>query len=229
MAWRDSRLAKVSPASVQREMGLMGSVLGYARRDWQWIESSPLADVRRPAQAAHRERIISWAETRAILRALGHRVGKRPTSMMGQVAMVFLLALRTGMRAGEIVGLEWGRVRASWVELPTTKNGTARSVPMPPKAVRVVDRLRGIDDERVVLVDSAALDALFRKARQTAGLEGFTFHDSRHTAATRIGRTVGQPGRLSFPEFCRVFGWRDPKNALIYVNPSAADLANRMA
>ena len=68
----------------------------------------------------------------------------------------------------------------------------------------------------------------FRKARDRAGLAGFTFHDARHTAATRIGATVGQPGRLTFPEFCKVFGWRDPKHALIYVNPTAATLAEKM-
>lgn len=51
---------------------------------------------------------------------------------------------------------------------------------------------------------------------------------ARHTEATRIGRTVGQPGRLSFPEFCKVFGWRDPKHALIYVNPTAAELAQKL-
>ena len=75
---------------------------------------------------------------------------------------------------------------------------------------------------------SATADALFRKVRENAGLDGFTFHDARHTAATRIGRTVGQQGKLSFPEFCKVFGWRDPKHALVYVNPTASDLAGKM-
>ena len=69
---------------------------------------------------------------------------------------------------------------------------------------------------------------MFRRVRDKLGLSGFTFHDTRHTAATWIGATVGQPGKLSFPEFIKVFGWRDPKNALIYVNPTAASLAEKM-
>lgn len=229
IAWRDSRLAKVSAGSVLREMSLLGSVFSYAKRDWHWLDSSPLAEVRRPGQPAHRDRVITWAETKGMLRALSHKVGKRPTSVKGQIAVVFLIALRTGMRAGEIVGLTWGRVRPSWFELPETKNGTVRHVPATPKTMRLVGQLRGIDDERVVMVDGKSLDATFRRAHKASGLAHFTFHDTRHSAATRIGRTVGQPGRLSFPEFCRVFGWRDTKYALVYVNPSAADLALKLA
>ena len=36
------------------------------------------------------------------------------------------------------------------------------------------------------------------------------------------------PGKLSFPEFCYVFGWKDPKHALIYVNPDPARLADKL-
>ena len=101
-------------------------------------------------------------------------------------------------------------------------------MPFSRKTQRLLNALRPLDRERVVKVNSASVDALFRRARQQAGLDGFRFHDSRHTAATRIGRTVGQPGKLSFPEFCKVFGWRDPKHALIYVNPTAAELAGKL-
>ena len=59
-------------------------------------------------------------------------------------------------------------------------------------------------------------------------MSGFTFHDTRHTAATWVGRQVGRPNRLSFPQFCKAFGWRDPKMALRYVNPTAAELADLM-
>jgi hypothetical protein len=59
-------------------------------------------------------------------------------------------------------------------------------------------------------------------------IENYCALDARHTAATRIGAKVGQPGRLTFPEFCRVFGWTDPRNAMIYVNPSAETLAGKL-
>lgn len=228
-AWKIERQKVVAPGTVLRDMALLGSVLTHARREWHWMDHTPLADVRRPAAPPHRERVIERGEVRKMLRELGWRFRKRPTTMKQLTAAAFLLSLRTGMRAGEILGLEWSRVRPSWVELPDTKNGTSRDVPMPPKAMRLLERLRGLDDDHPLPLGSRVLDETFRRARKAAGLEGFRFHDARHTAATRIGATVGQPGRVSFPEFCLIFGWRDPKYALVYVNPSAATLAQKLA
>lgn len=226
--WKQERLQQVSPATVAREMNMLSSVLSYARKDWGWMHHAPLADVRYPPQPRHRERVISWRETRLLLRQLDYSPGKRPESITGMAGYALLLALRTGMRAGEICGMEWKHVHGQWVTLPDTKNGDARDVPLSRKALRLLATLRTVDRERVLLIRAATLDALFRKAKARAGLPDIRFHDSRHTAATRIGRTVGQPGKLSFPEFCKVFGWRDPKHALIYVNPTAAELAQKL-
>lgn len=144
------------------------------------------------------------------------------------MALALLLALRTGMRAGELTGMRWARIAERSVRLPETKNGAARDVPLSRKAARLVTRARGLDDVLVLPVGAQTLDALFRRARDAAGVEGLRWHDTRHTAATRIGATVGQPGRLSFPEFVAMFGWRDPRNAMVYVNPSADALAAKL-
>lgn len=227
-AWRDSRLQQVSAGTVLREMTLIASVLNHARRDWGWIEHSPIADVRRPPSPRHRDRVITRPETKHMLRALKHQPRQRPRGMTQIAAYAFLIALRTGMRAGEIVGMQWARYSGYSITLPETKNGEKREVPLSPKARALIECLRGLDESDVLPITSASLDALFRKARKQAGLSGFTFHDTRHTAATRIGATVGQPGRLSFPEFCKVFGWKDPKYALVYCNPSAESLASKL-
>ena len=62
--------------------------------------------------------------------------------MSQAVARVFLFALRTGMRAGEICGLTWGRVHADHVSLPVTKT-RPRLVPLEPRALRLVASMRG--------------------------------------------------------------------------------------
>lgn len=226
--WKKARLHQVSSGTVLRELSLLGSVLNAARLDWRWMKGNPLQDLKKPKEPPHRDRIISWSEQRIMLRTLGYSPRKRQTTMSAIVGSVFLVALRTGMRAGEIVGLTWDKVQDSWLILTKTKNGKKREVPLPPKAKRLIENMRGLDDEFVFPVKGQTLDALFRRARIKAGLEGFTFHDTRHTAATRIGRTVGQAGKLSFVEFCKVFGWSDPRFALVYVNPTAADLAKKM-
>lgn len=228
IAWRDDRLKEVKASTVLRDMNLLSAIFSHTVREWRWLKASPIPDVTRPPGGKHRERVITRQEVRTLLRALGYRPLRRPTALMQITASVFLFALRTGMRSSEITGLTWGRVQPTWVELLATKNDDARNVPLSRAARRQLAALRGLDDARPFPVDASTRDTLFRKAREKAGLSGFTFHDTRHTAATRIGATVGQPGKLTFPEFCKVFGWRDPKHALIYVNPSAAALADKM-
>lgn len=222
-AWRDSRLAVNARGSVLRDMTLLGHVFEVARREWQWIPANPMKDVRRPAEPDHRERIIASREIRGMLRALGHSRG--PVRSVSQaVAMAFLLALSTGMRAGEVAGLTWDRVRPDHVRLLETKNGTARDVPLSTVGRRIVERMRGWDRELVFGLKSQTLDALFRRARDRAGLAGFTFHDSRHSAATRLAMSR----RVDVLELCRVMGWKNPKQAMVYFNATASQIAARL-
>lgn len=226
--WVQWRTSIVKNATVLRELSLLGGVLSATRKDWHWTDHNPLSDLRKPPSPAPLDRTITRQEIKGMLRALNYEWGRPPKQSKQMVAYIFLLALRTGMRCGEIAGLEWCRVQPSWADLPMTKNGTARQVPLGKKARRLIACLRAgrdEDQEKVFNISSGSIDTTFRKAREAAGLSGFTFHASRHTAATWIGRHVGQPGRLSFPQFCALFGWRDPKNAMIYVNPKANELA----
>lgn len=223
-AWRDSRLAVNARGSVLRDMTLLGSVLEVARREWQWIQTNPMRDVKRPANPDHREVVIHGWQVRRMLRALGY-TRRRPVRTVAQaVASAFLLALSTGMRAGEVTGLTWDRVRGDHVRLLETKNGSARDVPLSRGARRVVARMEGWDDVLVFGISSQVLDALFRRHRERAGLEGFTFHDARHTAATRLAMSR----KVDVLELCRIMGWKNPKQAMTYFNPTASQIAARL-
>lgn len=222
--WRDSRLAVNARGSVLRDMTLLGSVLEVARREWQWIGSNPMRHVKRPANPDHREVVIHGWQVRRMLRALGY-TPRGPVASMGHaVAMAFLLALSTGMRAGEIAGLTWDRVRGDHVRLLETKNGSARDVPLSSVARRIIGRMQGFDTVLVFGISSQVLDALFRRHRDRAGLDGFTFHDSRHTAATRLAMSR----KVDVLELCRIMGWKNPKQAMTYFNPTASQLAARL-
>lgn len=220
-AWRRARTRKVKPGSLLREFGILSAVFEHARRELRLIPSNPVADVRKPAAPDHRDRIITLRETRAMLRALGYQPGRLPRSVSVSVAVAFLVALRTGMRAGELCGLTWGQVFDAHCTLPVTKT-KPRDVPLSPRARRLIERMRGFDARLVFGVKKQTLDALFRRARKNAGLAGFTFHDSRHTAATRMAQ------RLHVLDLCKAFGWTDPKRAMTYYNPTAADIARRI-
>ena len=88
--------------------------------------------------------------------------------------------------------------------------------------MRTIELMRGFDKELVFGLKTQSLDAMFRKYRQRAGLDGFTFHDSRHTAATRLAQ------RLHVLDLCKMFGWTSTTRALVYYNPKAVDIAQRI-
>lgn len=223
VAWRDARLAVNARGSVLRDMTLLGSVLEVARREWQWIASNPMRDVKRPQNPDHRQRIITGVEVRRMLRQLGHQPRGPVRSVSQAVGMCFLMALASGMRAGELCAIAWADVRADHVRLHTSKTGAGRDVPLTPAAQRIIQRMRGWDAVQVFGVSSQTLDALFRRARDRAGLAGFTFHDSRHTAATHLAQ------RLHVLDLCRMFGWKGTSQAMTYYNASASSIAKRLA
>lgn len=222
-AWRDARLKLNARGSVLRDMTLLSAVFEAARADWGWLEKNPMREVRRPAEPDHRERVITQAEIDGMVAQLGLTEG--PIRSVSQaVAVCFLVALETGMRAGELCGLTWDRVLGTYVQLTNkTKAGKPREVALTPKAQALIARMQGWDDVLVFGVGVQSLDSLFRKARDRANLSGFTFHDSRHTAATRLAL------RIQVLDLCRMFGWTNPKQALRYYNATAADIAARLA
>lgn len=143
-------------------------------------------------------------------------------SVSQAVAACFVLVLQTGMRAGELCALTWGNVKPDHCVVAAGKTGK-RIVPLTPASIKTLARLKGWDSGLVFGLQSQTLDTLFRRARDRAGLAGFTFHDSRHTAATRLAQ------RLHVLDLCKVFGWRNTARAMTYYNPKAGDLARRMA
>jgi integrase len=230
--WRDARLKLNARGTVLRDIGLLSAVFEHARTEWKWIAVNPMRDIRKPDNPDHRERLITGTEVRRMLRQLGY--GEPVRSVSNAVAHAFLLALSTGMRAGEISGLTWDRTRADHVILlnrtqaeeegdTSTKRGKGRPVPLSPVAQRLVARMKGWDAELVFGVQPQTLDTLFRRARDRQKMSGFTFHDSRHTACTRLARKV------DVLDLCKIMGWVKTTQALVYYNPKASDIAKRLA
>lgn len=220
-AWRDYRLGLVSGSSVNRELALVSSIFETARREWRWIAVNPVKDVRKPKCADHRETIITQSQVRTMCRALGYTRGPAK-SVRQAVAVCFLVALRSGCRAGELTSLAWPQVHERFFTV-SGKTGK-RDVPLTRSGRRLFEQMRGFDGKTVFGLTPQTLDALFRKARSQAGLSGFTFHDSRHTAATRLVKKFGT--RIDVLTFCKMMGWKDPKMAMTYYNPTATQIAS---
>lgn len=222
--WRDQRLKQVKASSFNRDLNLLASVLETARREWGWVLVNAARDVRRPTNPAPRRRLMSDHERDRILMALGYSEKGKIETLSQQVGVALLVALESGMRSSEVVGLTWARVHLDrqFVYLPKTKNGDERDVPLSKRAVALLKRMEGVHKTQVFTVTAASRDALFRKARDRCGIEGLTFHDSRATAATRLAK------KFDVLTLARILGHRDPRSVMVYYRETAESMAARM-
>lgn len=217
-AWRDRRLAEVSPASVARDMNLLVAIFWRAVREWHWLPTNPCTGVAKPKEPPPRERRISDREIAALGIACGDTGGIATTGPQ-RVYLAFLFAIETAMRAGEICGLRDGDIKGSVARLAMTKNGYGRDVPLSPAALAILARLPA---DTLFGLTAGTLDALFRKYRDKAGIVGLHFHDTRREAVSRLAR------KLDVLDLARMSGHRDIKKLMIYYQRSASDVASQL-
>lgn len=219
--WRDDRLKTLRGSTVNRDLNLLSHVLSTARKEWGWIVHSPTKDVRRPKDPAPRDRRIRPGEIEQLCLALGLTDGEMVETKYQRVAVAWLFAIETAMRAGEICALMPGDVKGAVAHLPRTKNGTKRDVPLSTRALQLL-KLLPEGDGPLFGLSADSLSTMFRKARERCLITDMTFHDSRHEAITRLSK------KLDVLDLARMTGHRDLKMLLIYYNASAADIAPRL-
>ena len=177
------------PATVVRYLAALSHCLSVAVKEYQWLDDSPLRKVSKPKEPCGRVRFLSAEERAALLTAC--EVSPNP-----YLFPVVVLALSTGMRAGEIMNLEWRDVDLArgWLTLRETKNGTMRGVPLAGKALDLVKehaRIRRRLDTPLLFPGNnpgkpVDLRAPWNTAVKRAGIQDFRFHDLRHSAASYL-------------------------------------------
>lgn len=198
---RDARLKVVKEATVRREFNTLSNVWTVAGEEWKWCpKESPWSDLRMPEDGPPRERRIGWREIRLLMRRMGYAHAVPPDGMLEQLAYAWLIALRTAMRAGEIIALTVDDVDLERCVVRLTKHktqrytGRGRQVPVFPRAAALlrilVDQARAAGRRELFTLSNESRDALFRKMRKQMLVQDMTFHDSRGEALTLLSRKV---------------------------------------
>lgn len=226
-AWRDQRRKQVKDGTVIREWNILSNACAVAVKEWKWLHSNPFSEIKKPASPPARDVILSDEVIERMLHSCGYYRDESPISTSSRVGAIMLFAIETGMRLKEMTRLKWYMVDTVARVCQVTQDSKTgkREVPLSTEAVRIIQQLETVkdaDDDRVFKISEASVDALFRKTREKAMLEGFTFHDTKHTACTRLAK------KLTVFELARMVGTRDLKTLMIYYNESAANIAKRL-
>ncbi|RXJ70679.1 integrase [Veronia nyctiphanis] len=223
--WIEEQLKTLKASSINRELNLIASVIEKARKHWKWIATNPIRDADRPKNPTPRDRRISEEEIKRILQSLGYEGRSNVATQRQFIAVAFLFALETAMRQGEIWGMEWDYVHLEqrYVTLPNTKNGTKRDVPLSSEAVLLLKALRPKKQGKVFPYSQQSSGVIFRRSLRLAGIEGLTFHDTRHEALTKLAK------KLSMLDLARMVGHNDPRSLMIYYNATASEIAKLLS
>ena len=206
----------LKPATKNRFLATMSKLLNDARRRG-WIDSVPY--IRKHRENNKRETFLTHDQARRLLDAM-------PDGWMKDVCE---FALSTGMRAGEILSLEWdqvdqGREMAS-VLASKAKSGRGRAVPLNQTAMAVIERRKDKHKRFVFTAADKQTHEIDRRvlvrALADANLDpSFRFHDFRHTWAS----WMAQSG-VSTHVMMKLGGWSSLTMLDRYAHLNVDDLA----
>jgi integrase len=186
--WKRARAKSVQPSTVNRELTVLKHILKMAVK-WELASVNPAAGVSPFPTQEGRIRFASEQELPLLLEACRNEV----TSPW--LYPLVVLALHTGARQGELLQLRWEDLdlERGLIYFNRTKNRKLKTVPMNRPVREAIEWLSnhrygehlfmwpwGEEIGRTTVYDA------FKKACQTAGVEGFRFHDLRHTAASYL-------------------------------------------
>lgn len=223
---------KRSGATTNRFLAALSSVCTYGVKELGWLERNPLERVSKPTENKGRVRFLDEVELPRFLDACRKH---------SDLYLAVLLALTTGGRQSEIMGLRWGQIdlksgRAT-LYAGTTKNDDARVLPLVGEAYALLQarsKVRSLADDRIFAPTDRAKKADFLNLRtpfitalKEAGITNFHWHDLRHTCASYLAMSG-----VSGLEISKILGHRTMAMVSRYAHLAPArvsDIGNALA
>ena len=215
----------VTANTIRLDLALLSRLFNVAITNWG-MESlvNPVSRVAKPRPAPGRERRLEEGEEERLLAASGP-----------ELRDLVLLALETAMRREELVSLTWGQVdfqrRTATLFASGTKNQTARTIPLSPRALEIFRDLQLARGEKTAPVDRLfdfhpdAVTKSMNRACKKAGLADLRFHDLRHEATSRLFENTD----LDLMEIRAITGHKSLQMLARYSHLRMDRLADRLA
>jgi len=211
--------AGLSPVTVNRDLDRIRAALNKAV-EWKMLDANPIADVKASkVEDESRVRYLDDAEAARLRAALDDREAKRrrqrisgnawaaargrptrplwaPDEYTDHLAPLVLLAMNTGLRRGELLGLTWEAIdrqaKRIKVTAKTAKSQKVRYVPLNSEALAVIERLHQHSEKKGLVFAGKKGAAMTHVKRswaalmEAAKLDDFHFHDLRHHFASKL-------------------------------------------
>jgi len=171
----------ISPATVNRSLAVLKSMFNKAIV-WGKLEYNPCRSVKMFKENNQRLRFLEREEIDRIL-----------ANCCEHLRPIVIVALHTGMRKGEILGLKWRDIdiKRNIIHLSNTKNGEKREVPMNETAQKTIIGVLKNPESQYVFCNKDGkpygdIKKSFFTAIEKSGIVDFHFHDLRHTFASQL-------------------------------------------
>ena len=168
--------AQMSPASVNRHLALLKHLFTLAVQ-WGRATGNPVKSVRPFRENNARVRYLTPDEEARLLQVCPERY--RP---------IVIVALHTGLRKGELLGLRWRDVdfEAGALTVERSKHGEAKRLPMNSLVAEILKGLPRNDPYVFPPEQCRWVGQAFQGIVRKANIPDFHFHDLRHTFASRL-------------------------------------------
>jgi integrase len=206
------------PATINRELGCLRHMFNMAIA-WGKAQSYPFGfgknKVKLLKEPKGKDRILSEDEEARLLEAV------RLTTKSQHLEPIIITALNTGMRKGEILNLKWSNVdfKTGHILVEETKNGEIRRVPMNKKLTAILESGKKISKGEYVFSENGKpygdVKTGWWSALKKAKIEGFRFHDLRHTFGSRLGMAG-----VDIRTIQELMGHKDIKMTMRYSHPT---------
>jgi len=171
----------ISPATVNRSLAVLKSMFNRAI-EWRKVTESPCKGIKMFKENNQRLRFLEREEIEKLLQ-----------NCCDHLKPIVIIALHTGMRKGEILGLKWRDVdiQRKTINLLDTKNGEKRYVPMNDIAIKTIVAVPKHRDSAYIFCNQKGepygdIKKSFLTAVDKSDIINFHFHDLRHTFASQL-------------------------------------------
>jgi integrase len=228
---------ELKSGTIRRMHSLLSSVFGFAKLQGV-ISASVIDSVKQPRLERKSIEVFSTQELETILKSLSQ---KPPAAHLR-----WLLALRYGMRQGEVLGLKFSDfdlVRKTLkiqravnslpgqgvVELPTKSQNSTREIPIDSQVVQLISQMDGkgwlYPADNGMPIDATVDARRWRALLAGCGVRHLPLHSARHTVATHLMQKGTNPRVVQM-----LLGHSSPAYTLaVYVHPSMDEIASALA